>query len=255
MTMPIEPEGNAVDPTKEPEDEETPSPATEGVEGQEGQTPPPEQAPEVTPPAEPEVLTPEKARQLAMDPTMRTVLNEEMYRTIQALQGQAAAEEHQTKVNKLVEDNDLAGLGQLYLDIEGRRKQAVEVQKIVDGVRKEFYDSTFAQLVLDVPELANIDAEGRAALDPSKFDTDVAYLKAVTDYVADKRTEAAAPAKAKKILEDFGAAVEAQKAGAANAEAGKQPLLPGASPGASLPGDSHSLLDKAYATKEGDEEE
>ena len=161
MTMPIEPEGNAVDPTKEPEDEETLSPATQGDEGQEGQTPPPEQAPEVTPPAEPEVLTPEKARELAMDPTMRTVLNEEMYRVIQGLQGQAAAEEHQTKVNKLVEDNDLAGLGQLYLDIEGRRKQAVEVQKIVDGVRKEFYDSTFAQLVLDVPKLANIDAEGR----------------------------------------------------------------------------------------------
>ena len=186
---------------------------------------------------------------------MRTVLNEEMYRVIQALQGQAAAEEHQTKVNKLVEANDLEGLGQLYLDIEGRRQKAVEVQKIIDGIRQDFYSATFAQLVKDMPELANLDAEGRKTLDPAKFDSDAAYLKAIMDYVADKRIETAAPAKAKKILEDYSAAVEAQKAGTANTEARKQPLLPGASPGASLPSDSHSLLDKAYATKEGDEEE
>ena len=255
MTMPIEPEGNAVDPTKEPEDEETLSPATEGDEGQEGQTPPPEQAPEVTPPAEPEALTPEKARELAMDPTMRTVLNEEMYRVIQALEGDKAAKAHQEHVAKLVEDEDFEALGKEYAEIARRQQQAVEVEKVVHGIRQDYYSTTFAQLVRDMPELANLDAEGRKTLDPAKFDSDAAYLKAVVDYVADKRTEAAAPAKAKKILEDFGAAVEAQKAGAANAEAGKQPLLPGASPGASLPSNSHELLNKAYATKEGDEEE
>ena len=189
-----------------------------------------------------------------MDPTMRTVLNEEMYRVIQALQGQAAAEEHQTKVNKLVEANDLEGLGQLYLDIEGRRQKAVEVEKVVQGIRQDFYSTTFARLVQDMPELANLDAAGRAALDPSKFDSDAAYLKAVVDYVADKRIETAAPAKANKILTDFAAAVEAQKAGTANEQAGKQPLLPGASPGASLPGGSFALLNKAYS-EEGKEEE
>jgi hypothetical protein len=254
MTMPIEKEGNA-DLTKEPEDEETQSPATEGEEGQEGATPPPEQAPEVTPPVEPEALTPEKARQLAADPTMRAVLNEEMYAVIQALQGQAAADQHQAKVRGLVEANDLEGLGQLYLDIEQKRQQAAEVEKVVHGIRQDFYSTTFAQLVKDMPELANLDAEGRTALDPAKFDSDAAYLKAIVDYVADKRIETAAPAKAKKILEDFGAAVEAQKAGTANEQAGKQPLLPGASPGASLPGGSFDLLNKAYTSKEGDEEE
>jgi hypothetical protein len=255
MTLPIDKEGIAEDPPKEPEDEETQSPATGGDdEGQEGQEPPtPEPAPEATP-AEPEALTPEKARQLAMDPTMRTVLNEEMYRVIQALEGDRAAQANQTRVAKLVEDEDFEALGKEYAEIARRQQQAVEVEKVVHGIRQDFYSTTFAQLVKDMPELATLDDEGRKTLDPSKFDSDAAYLKAIVDYVADKRIETAAPAKAKKILEDFGAAVEAQKAGTANEQAGKQPLLPGASPGASLPGGSFDLLNKAYA-KEGDEEE
>jgi len=242
--------------TKEPEDEVTPSPATEGQEGQEGsETPPPEPAPEVKPPVEPEALTPEKARALAMDPAMREVLNEDMFRIIQALEGKRAATEHQVKVNKLVEENNLEGLGQLYLDIEERRKQAVEAQQAVDGIRQEFYSTTFASLVKDMPELTELDAEGRKTLDPAKFDSDAAYLKAIVDYVANMRIEAAVPVRAKKYLEDFAAATEAQRAGSANQQAANQPLLPGASPGASLPGGSSDLLDKAYGPEGAEQEE
>lgn len=254
--MEPEKEGNAAEgepPTQELEGDQTPPPETVGVEGQE--TPPPEPAPEVTPPAEPEAMTPERAHELAMDPMVREVLNEDMYRTIQALDGQRAAEANRERVTKLIEDEDFETLGKEYANIAARTQQAAEVQKIITGVRQEFYNSTFATLVRDMPELASLDAEGRVALDPSKFTSDAAYLKAIVDYVADKRIDTAAPARAKKILEDFGAAVEAQKVGSANEQAGKQPLLPGASPGASLPSGSSDLLNKAYAMKEGDEEE
>lgn len=256
--MTMENESNQ-DPPADEQEQETPAAASgEGEEGQqeagEQQEPASGEAP-TGQPEERQPLTQEQARELAMDPALRQVFEEDMYRTIQALRGQEAAEATRAKVGKLIEDGNLEELGQLYKDQYEQSQQEAQIAQLVQNIQQEFYNTTFARLVQSTPELQKIDDEGRKRLDPSKFNDDVEYLKAVVDYVAEKRLDAGVQPKAHELLRKLAEAQDAEKAGAANQQAANQPLLPGASPGASLPKGASDLLNKAYAEAAGEEEE
>jgi hypothetical protein len=196
-------------------------------------------------------MTEVEARKAFTDPTVRRLVQGEMYQTLSALQGEVAAKEQRARVNKLIEDEDFETLGK---EVATAAQQQTRLSEAMDAVRQDFYGSTFAQLVSAIPELANIDEAGKQQLDPSKFGSDADYLVALTEYVAEKRTGAKAHAEAQKTLEDLAAATAAGEAAEANAKAAGQPLLPGAAPGQAVPLDSTGMLNMAYG-KSGEEEE
>jgi hypothetical protein len=193
----------------------------------------------------------EEARKAFTDPAVRRLIQEEMAQTVSALQGEAAAREQRTRINKLIEDEDFETLGK---EVATAAQQQARLAEAMETVRQDFYGTTFAQLVSAIPELVNIDEEGKQELDPSKFGSDADYLVALTEYVAEKRTGAKAHAEAQKTLEDLAAATAAGEAAEANKQAAGQPLLPGAAPGQAVPADSKGMLDMAYG-KSGEEEE
>jgi len=227
-----------------------PAPAETVPEPQVEVAPVPLPAPEATP-AAPRPMTEVEARKAFTDPTVRRLVQGEMYQTLSALQGEVAAKEQHERINKLIAAEDFETLGK---EVATAAQQQARLAEAMDTVRRDFYGSTFAQLVSAIPELANIDEAGKQTLDPSKFGSDAEYLVALTEYVAEARTGHKAQADAHKILEDLAAATAAGDAAEANAKAAGQPLLPGAAPGQAVPADSKGMLDMAYG-KSGEEEE
>lgn len=93
----------------------------------------------------------------------------------------AAAKGEQEKFQKLIEAGDFEAIGKLH--VEGLAEKSIR-DKVEVAVYGQVYASLFSQ-----PELLDekLSAEDKQKLDHTQYDSDDAYIRVLTDFVAEKR--------------------------------------------------------------------
>lgn len=108
----------------------------------------------------------------------------------------AEAQEQAKEFQELIDKGDFAEVGKRI--VERQQVQATR-ESVADEVLKEVFQPVYAEL-FSQPEIKELSAEERQALDPKRFASDAHYVRALTEHIAGKRFSKAVDAEVQKRL-------------------------------------------------------
>lgn len=161
---------------------------------------------------------------LAGDGEAQTLLTSTLQSMLQEQSRTAAAKEQAEEFQKLIKEGDYAEVGRRVIE---RTQTEQERERISDEVLQGVFQPVYADLLAQ-PEMKALTAEEKLSLDPSKYDSDAHYVRAITSFIEGKRYEAKVEAEVERRIKTRDEA-EANRKTAALAGSKSSGAMPGAS--------------------------
>jgi hypothetical protein len=130
------------------------------------------------------------------DPDAQKVIQTGLDNWLKTAAADAAAKDEQDKFQKLIESGDFEAIGKTY--VQGLSEKSIREKAEVE-VYGQVYASLFSQ-----PELLDgtLTAEEKQKLDHTQYESDDAYIRVLTDFVAEKRAGASIEDRVTKTLNE-----------------------------------------------------